>query len=137
MIGGAVILVAGLIFLFTRLNVCGVLILPGVALLGRGLWVWKAPASRRNVYSRSMRETTGTIKGVWVDEHEDRYGRVHFRYYVTVWFDAGSEQDGVRRVALKAHLKERIWRAVAAADKEVAVRYAAEDPTIALIEGEW
>jgi hypothetical protein len=137
MVGGALILVAGIIFLFTRLNVCGLLSLAGVALLGWGAWIWKWPASRRNVYLRSMKETTGTVKGAAIRQHTDEYGNVYFRYYVTVWFDAETGEDEVRRVAVRARLKERIWSSVAVTESEVTVRYASEDPTIALIEGEW
>jgi hypothetical protein len=137
MFGGACCLVIGIGLVWTRATLGLALIVVGAGLLGLGLWMIVSPSSRRNIYRRSMRETTATSKGAFVDERTDEYGRVHFSYYVTLWFEAETDRGSVRYMALRPRVNKRIWSSMAGADRQVRVRYAAEDPTIALIEGEW
>ncbi len=66
---------------------------------------------------------------------DDDYGP-KYKYFVTVRFEADEPETGTRVIALTARVAHHIWKGMKRGDT-VGIRYAAEDPRIALIEGEW
>ena len=112
-----------------------VIFLAGAALVGLALRNWFSPTSARNVWRRSMRETTGTVARTYREEREDSYGS-SYKYFVTVVFKADHAGEGTRVTSLDFQVPQRRWKEMESG-KSVGIRYAAEEPTIALIEGEW
>jgi hypothetical protein len=108
--------------------------LPGVALLGWALWNWLAPWGARNVFRRSMKETSAEVSRAWRKEHTSE-GRTTYKYFVTVSLRADDVQGGGRDILLKLQVTERIWESLEAGTT-VTARYAAKDPRITLIQGE-
>jgi hypothetical protein len=109
-------------------------ILPGAALLGWALWNWLAPWGARNVFRRSMKETSAEVSRAWRKEHTSE-GRTTYKYFVTVSLRADDVQGGGRDILLKLQVTERIWESLEAGTT-VTARYAAKDPRITLIQGE-
>jgi hypothetical protein len=112
-----------------------VILLAGSALVGLPLRNWFSPRSARNVFRRSMREATGTVVRTYREEREDSYGS-SYKYFVTVRFKADHAKLGTRVISVKFQVPSRRWKKIKSGGT-VGIRYAAEDPTIALIEGEW
>ena len=113
----------------------GLIALPGAAALAIGLWSWLAASSARNVFLRSMKEAVGTVEDLDKKEHRGEYGK-EYKYFVTVLFEADDANMGTRVIALKAQVAHSSWKGMKRGDT-VGIRYATEDPRIALIEGEW
>jgi membrane protein implicated in regulation of membrane protease activity len=109
--------------------------LVGAALVAWSLWRWLSPTSARNRFRTSHRQTAGTVIGLDKKEGHSEYGP-DWRYYVTVLFGADDANAGTRVLALKAEVAHRIWKGTKHGDT-VAIRYAPQDPRIALIQGEW
>jgi hypothetical protein len=110
--------------------------LPGIAVVALALWRWQAAEVHREVLLRSIKETVGTVEDLRKEEHEDKDGHLSYTYYVTVLFEADDAKMGMRVMELKAQVARRLWTGMNRGDA-VHIRYAAEDPRIALIEGEW
>jgi hypothetical protein len=109
--------------------------LVGVALVAWGLWSWLSPTSTRNLFLASHRQTDGTVTGLDKKKSHSDYGP-NYRYYVTVLFEADDANAGTRVIALKAEVIHRIWKGMKRGDA-IGIRYAPQDPRIALIQGEW
>jgi hypothetical protein len=111
--------------------------LPGVALVAWGLLRWRAATVHRKVLLRSMTETVGTVEDLWNEEHKGEYEyETSYTYYVTVSFEAEDAKMGTRVMVLKTEVARDVWKCMVEG-RSVGIRYAAEDPSIALIEGEW
>ena len=150
------------VYVSTGIQTLGALVITaGVAMVGWALWNWLAPGSRRNVFRRSMKETTGTVERIDSEVHtihffegsdRERPGgflfagsnrekggiaaRYHSSYFVTVLFAADYASRGTRVIALHARLAQGISKGMKHGET-VGIRYAAENPRIALIHGEW
>jgi len=109
--------------------------LAGLAMEGWAFWNWLQPSSPRNIFRRSMKETTGTVARVYETEHEGDYGK-SYKYFVTVRFKADHAKLGTRVISVKFQMPHYRWKRMESGGT-VGIRYAAEEPTIALIEGEW
>ena len=109
--------------------------LPGAAMLAIGLWSWLAASSARNVFLRSMKETVGTVEDLDKKEHQGEYADTH-KCFVTVRFDAEDARMGTRVMVLKARVAHSSWKRMKCGNI-VGIRYSAENPRLALIEGEW
>ena len=107
--------------------------LAGVVLVASVLWTWLAPSSVRGVFRRTAKEVVGTVAGFSREERHGHYGP-EYKYFVTVRFKADDPKMGTRVIQLKAQVAHHVWKGMG---KTVGIRYAAEDPRIALIEGEW
>jgi hypothetical protein len=129
----------GLIALVTRgvLAAFALLALPGVAAVAWRLWKLRTAAIHRNVLLRSMKETVGTLEGKRKKEHRGDYKEErYYTYHVTVRFEAEDAKLGTREMVLKAEVSSGIWRGLRVG-QWVRIRYAAEDPRIALFQWEW
>jgi hypothetical protein len=109
--------------------------LPGIALVAWGLLNWRAATVRREVLLRSTKETVGTVEDLWNEEHKGEY-ETSYTYYVTVRFEAEDAKVGTRVMVLKASVSRDVWKGLIE-DQSVRIRYAAEDPEIALFQWEW
>jgi hypothetical protein len=109
--------------------------LVGAALVAWSLWRWLSPASPRNLFFASHRQTDGTVTGLDKKKGHSDYGP-DYSYYVTVLFEADDANMGTRVLALEAEVAHRIWKGMKHGDT-VGVRYVPQDPRVALIEGEW
>jgi hypothetical protein len=112
-----------------------ILILAGLGPLAWALWNWLSPTSRRNRFLRSMKETSAIVddrSGARISDDVTRQAN----YYVTVSLQADDGQGGSRDILLELEVTRRIWNSLASGTI-VTIRYAGEDPRIALIEGEW
>lgn len=117
-------------------SVMGVMFfLAGLAMVGWAFWNWLEPSSARNVFRRSMKETTGTVARVYKTEEEGDYGK-SYKYFATVRFKADHAKLGTRVISVKFQVPRGRWKEMESGGT-VGIRYAAEEPTIALIEGEW
>jgi hypothetical protein len=126
---------SGIISWFNPAYLNLVLILAGVVLVACALWTWLAPWSARNVFLRSMKETVGTVEDLDKKEYRGEYGK-EYRYFVTVLLEADDANMGTRMITLKVQVAHSSWKGMKRGDT-VGIRYAAEDPRLALIEGEW
>ena len=118
---------------------CLIALPPGVAFVAWGLWRWRSATTNRDLLLRSMKETVGTVGDLRKEEHESDYGGTSYTYHSTVCFEAEDAEDaeeGTRVIALEARVSEDIFESLRWGEA-VGIRYAAEDPRIALIEGEW
>ena len=112
-------------------------LLPGVVLSGWALWNWLAPWGARNVFRRSMKETSAVVCRAWRDEQTNEWGgHTGYKYWVTISLQAADVHGDSRDIPLKLRVKRPIWESLEA-DMTVTARYAAENPRIALIQGEW
>ena len=84
-----------------------------------------------------MKETVGTLEDKRKKEHRGDYkeGR-YYTYHVTVRFEAEDAKLGTREMVLKVEVSSGIWRGLRVG-QSVRIRYAAEDPRIALFQWEW
>lgn len=116
---------------------CFLICLPaGLVLIGWSLWEWRAPTSPRNRFLRSMKEAPAEIVKVLKEESRDYEGDRVVKYYLTVLFQAESAQGTNRDILLSLKVGSSLWRS-ATSGQIWTIRYSAEDPTIALIQGEW
>ena len=112
-------------------------LLPAVVLSGWALWNWLAPWGARNVFRRSMKETSAEVRRAWRDEQTNEYGRrTGYKYFVWISFQADDVHGDSRDILLRLRVKRPIWESLEA-DMTVTARYATENPRIALIRGEW
>ena len=112
-------------------------LLPAVVLSGWALWNWLAPWGARNVFRRSMEETSAKVCRAWREEQTNAYGgHTGYKYFVTISLQAADVRGDSRDILLKLRVKRPIWESLEA-EMIVTVRYAAENPRIALIQGEW
>lgn len=98
---------------------------------GVPLWEW-LPALRYNRAWRHQQVTAqAEIHELDAQENEDSYGKVHYTYWVTFRF---ASIEGP--VMLKARVARQQYEQLQEADTMM-VRYALDNPCVALIEGEW
>lgn len=94
-----------------------------------------ADAVRLHPYTPAWRRLQVTaqakVNEISAQRHTDSYGNVHHTYCVTFGFDS---TDGP--VALKARVNKSQYDRLQGADT-VNVRYALDNPRVALLEGEW
>ena len=108
--------------------------LPGVGVVALALWKWRSATVNREVLLRSMKETWGTVEDLRKEKHKGEYG-TSYTYCVTVRFEADDAEMCTRVMVLKAQVSNRVWKGLRSGEF-VGIRYAAEDPRIALIRGE-
>jgi hypothetical protein len=132
-------ILAGLFFLglgiLSRQGPGLIFVAVGVVIIALALRSWLAPSSARGVLRRAVKETVGVVDHLQRVKSDDDYGP-KYKYFGTVRFEADDPRMGTRVIALKVRVAHHIWKGMEIGDT-IGIRYAAEDPTIALIEGEW
>jgi hypothetical protein len=112
-----------------------IFVLLGVVIIALALRSWLAPSSARGMLRRATKETVGMVDRLQKVKGDDDYGP-KYKYFVTVRFEADEPETGTRVIALTARVARHIWKGMEIGGT-VGIRYAAEDPRIALIGGEW
>ena len=102
----------------------------GLYAAGLNLWEWLVALLYRRVWQRQQVTAGGEIVDREVKRQVDSEGNVSHRYWITVRFDS---IDGP--VVLKAQVDQSYYLSAGRTDT-VAVRYALENPRLALLEGE-
>jgi hypothetical protein len=117
----------------------------GILFLPLGLWDLLSPGSAYNKFRRSSTTVQAKVVGYRREEREaalkvepEDYmdGDYHTFYFVEVQFDAVRSGAAVEQVTLEADASEELWKRLRRPGTEVTVRYAREDPRVALLEGE-
>ena len=103
----------------------------GLYAAGLNLWEWLLALLHRRVWQAQQVTADGEILDRAVKRQVDSEGNVSHRYWVTVRFDS---IDGP--VVLRAQVDQSYYLWAGRRDT-VSVRYALEDPRLALLEGEW
>jgi hypothetical protein len=103
----------------------------GLYATGLNLWEWLVALFHRRVWQGQQITVDGEIVDRAVRRQVDSEGNVSHRYWVTVRFDS---VDGP--VVLKAQVDRSYYLWLGTAET-IAVRYALENPRLALLEGEW
>ena len=115
------------------------LILGAILLAGWVLWEFRTQENRHNVFTRSMIEAVVVVDRVYTQRYEmdsDYDSGSYYRYFVVVYLPPDDKFDPGFDYHLIMQVSEEIWFPLDCGSK-VRIRYAAEDPRIALIEGEW
>jgi hypothetical protein len=99
-------------------------------MLGKLLYELVWPRSASNQFRRASGVTIAQIVGRRVERKHSKYGSERLRHFLTIQFDA---ED--RRVVLETRVTERMYH-MFDPDSSMNVRYATEDPSAALLEGE-
>jgi hypothetical protein len=108
----------------------GLLILAALYFLGKHVYDYAWSGSDSNLFLRSHETTVAKVVRKREEEYKDEYDQKKYRYYLSVQFDT---DDG--EVILEAPVSKRYFDQYAA-DSEMEVRYATENPLVALLEGE-
>jgi hypothetical protein len=103
----------------------------GLYAAGLNLWEWLVALLHRRVWQRQQITADGEIVDRAVRRQVDDEGNVSHRYWITVRFDS---VEGP--VVLRAQVDRSYYLWVGSTDT-IAVRYALENPRLALLEGEW
>lgn len=103
----------------------------GLLAAGLNLWEWLIALLHRRVWQRQQITADGEIVDRTVKRQVDDEGNVSHKYWITVRFDS---VEGP--VVLRAQVDRSLYSWLAGADT-ISVRYALEDPRLALLEGEW
>ena len=103
----------------------------GLYAAGLSLWEWLVALLHRRVWQGQQITADAEIVDRAVSRHVDDEGNLSHKYWVTVQFD-GVEGP----VVLKAQVDQSYYLWLRTADT-IAVRYALENPRLALLEGEW
>lgn len=119
-LGPLVFIFVGLVFLYAGLYTAGL-----------DLREWVLALTHRRTWQGLQVTADGQIIDRTIKEHEDSYGNVSRTYWLTFQFDS---TDG--SVALKARVDKAYYERFSEGDP-VVVRYALENPRLALLEGEW
>jgi hypothetical protein len=103
------------------------------------LWELRSPRSSQNVFRRSSTTTQVMILSRHTETHtwEPENGGTVTRttYYAIFHFDAVRPGRAVEQVTLKAKVSKKLYDRLLTGTK-LTVRYASEDPCVALFEGE-
>ena len=102
----------------------------GLYAAGLNLWEWLVALRHRRAWQRQQVTAGGEIVDRAVNRQVDSEGNVSHRYWITVRFDS---IEGP--VVLRAQVDQSYYLWVGRRDT-LAVRYALENPRLALLEGE-
>ncbi len=116
-----------LVFVFVGL----VFVYAGLYTAGLDLREWVLAMIHRRAWQGVQVTADGKILDRTVKEHKDSYGNVTRTYWITLKFDS-TEGSVTLRARVDKEYYERLREGEA-----VAVRYALENPRLALLEGEW
>ena len=103
----------------------------GLYAAGLNLWEWLVALLHRRVWQGQQITAEGEIVDRAVRRQVDDEGNVSHRYWITVQFDS---VEGP--VVLRAQVDRSYYQWVGRTDT-IGVRYALENPRLALLEGEW
>ena len=103
----------------------------GLYAAGLNLWEWLVALLNRRVWHGQQITADGEIVDRAVRRHVDDEGNVSHKYWVTIQFDS---VEGP--VVLKAQVDQSYYLWLGKTDT-ITVRYALENPRLALLEGEW
>jgi hypothetical protein len=103
----------------------------GALAIGVDLREWLFALLHRRAWRRLQVSAEAEIVDRKAKRHEDSYGNVHYTYWVTFRF-ASTEGP----VTLEARVDKSQYDRLEGAEM-VMVRYALENPRVALLEGEW
>ena len=103
----------------------------GLYAAGLSLWEWLVALLHRRVWQGQQITADGEIVDRTVQRHVDDEGNVSRKYWITVRFDS---VEGP--VVLKAQVEQSLYSWLGGTDT-IGVRYALENPRLALLEGEW
>lgn len=119
-LGPLVFVAVGLVFVYAGLYASGL-----------DLREWVLALIHRNTWQGLQVRADGEILDRTIKEHRDSYGGVTYTYWLTFRFDS---TEGP--VTLRARVDKGYYERFNEGDP-VAVRYALDDPRLALLEGEW
>ena len=108
-----------------------VFIYAGLHTAGLDLWEWLLALVHRRTWQGVQVTADGEILNRNVKEHTDSYGKTTYTYWLTFRFDTAEGP-----VTLKARVEKWRYDRLSNGDP-IQVRYALEDPRLALFEWEW
>jgi hypothetical protein len=108
----------------------------GIGLIGWVLWNLLSPTSDRNVFLRSLESTSAEVVRKYSEEWRDSYGGTYYTYHMVLDFRAYKTGTDSINIRLDARVKKEIYNRYKSG-ASISIRYAKDNPRIALVGGEY